>query len=60
MKYGLDIKPEGALDFVSLGALNHRVAVFIEFIEVQMAVGIGEHGFFQGGQIIPVDYMTVT
>jgi len=25
MKYGLDIKPEGTLDFVSLGALNHRV-----------------------------------
>jgi 2-dehydro-3-deoxygluconokinase len=25
MKYGLNIKPEGALDFLSLGALNHRV-----------------------------------
>ncbi len=25
MKYGLDIRPEGALDFLSLGALNHRV-----------------------------------
>ena len=25
MKYGLNIKPEAALDFVSLGALNHRV-----------------------------------
>src|SRR5512139_1207784 len=25
MRYGLDIKPEGALDLVSLGALNHRV-----------------------------------
>jgi 2-dehydro-3-deoxygluconokinase len=25
MKYGLNIKPEGALDLVSLGALNHRV-----------------------------------
>jgi len=25
MKYGLDIKPEGALDFVSLGALVHRL-----------------------------------
>ena len=25
MKYGLTIKPEGALDLVSLGALNHRV-----------------------------------
>ena len=25
MKYGLNIRPEGALDFVSLGALNHRV-----------------------------------
>lgn len=25
MKYGLDIKREGALDLVSLGALNHRV-----------------------------------
>ncbi len=25
MKYGLNIKPEGALDFISLGALNHRV-----------------------------------
>jgi 2-dehydro-3-deoxygluconokinase len=25
MKYGLNIKPDGALDLVSLGALNHRV-----------------------------------
>jgi 2-dehydro-3-deoxygluconokinase len=25
MNYGLNIKPAGALDFVSLGALNHRV-----------------------------------
>ena len=25
MKYGLDIKPEGALDFLSLGALVHRL-----------------------------------
>lgn len=25
MKYGLDLKPEGALDFVSLGALVHRL-----------------------------------
>ena len=25
MKYGLNLKPEGALDLVSLGALNHRV-----------------------------------
>ena len=25
MKYGLDLKPEGKLDLVSLGALNHRV-----------------------------------
>lgn len=25
MKYGLNIKSEGALDFLSLGALNHRV-----------------------------------
>ena len=25
MKYGLNIKPEGALDFIALGALNHRV-----------------------------------
>jgi 2-dehydro-3-deoxygluconokinase len=25
MKYGLNIKPEGGLDFLSLGALNHRV-----------------------------------
>lgn len=25
MKYGLNIRQEGALDFVSLGALNHRV-----------------------------------
>jgi 2-dehydro-3-deoxygluconokinase len=25
MKYGLDIRQEGALDFVSVGALNHRV-----------------------------------
>jgi 2-dehydro-3-deoxygluconokinase len=25
MKYGLNIKPEGVLDFISLGALNHRV-----------------------------------
>jgi 2-dehydro-3-deoxygluconokinase len=25
MKYGLNIKPEGALDLLSLGALNHRV-----------------------------------
>ncbi len=25
MKYGLDIRPEGALDFVSLGALVHRL-----------------------------------
>jgi len=25
MRYGLNIKPEGALDLVSLGALNHRV-----------------------------------
>ena len=25
MKYGLNIRPEGALDFVSLGALVHRL-----------------------------------
>ena len=25
MKYGLDLKPDGKLDLVSLGALNHRV-----------------------------------
>lgn len=25
MKYGLNIRPEGELDFVALGALNHRV-----------------------------------
>ena len=25
MKYGLNIKPQGALDFVSLGALVHRL-----------------------------------
>jgi len=25
MKYGLNLKPEGKLDLVSLGALNHRV-----------------------------------
>ena len=25
MKYGLNIKQDGALDFLSLGALNHRV-----------------------------------
>jgi 2-dehydro-3-deoxygluconokinase len=25
MKYGLNLKPFGALDFISLGALNHRV-----------------------------------
>jgi 2-dehydro-3-deoxygluconokinase len=25
MKYGLNIRPDGALDVVSAGALNHRV-----------------------------------
>ena len=25
MKYGLDIRPDGALDFLSLGALVHRL-----------------------------------
>jgi 2-dehydro-3-deoxygluconokinase len=25
MKYGLNLRPDGALDFVSLGALVHRL-----------------------------------
>jgi 2-dehydro-3-deoxygluconokinase len=46
MKYGLDIRPEGALDFLSLGALIHRldpgVIPFRKATECQIHVSGGE------------------
>src|ERR687883_491929 len=46
MKYGLNIRPEGALDFVSLGALVHRldpgVIPFRKATECQIHVSGGE------------------
>jgi len=46
MKYGLDIKPAGALDFVSLGALVHRldpgIIPFRKATECQIHVSGGE------------------
>ncbi len=46
MKYGLNIKPEGALDFVSLGALVHRldpgIIPFRKANECQIHVSGGE------------------
>jgi len=46
MKYGLNIKPEGALDFVSLGALIHRldpgVIPFRKATECKIHVSGGE------------------
>ncbi|MEW6400556.1 MAG: sugar kinase [Chloroflexota bacterium] len=46
MKYGLNIKPEGALDFVSLGALVHRldpgIIPFRKATECQIHVSGGE------------------
>jgi 2-dehydro-3-deoxygluconokinase len=46
MKYGLNIKPEGALDFVSLGALVHRldpgIIPFRKAIECRIHVSGGE------------------
>lgn len=46
MKYGLDIKPEGALDFLSLGALVHRldpgIVPFRKATECQIHVSGGE------------------
>jgi 2-dehydro-3-deoxygluconokinase len=47
MKYGLNIKPDGALDFVSLGALNHRVdpgiIPFSKAVEWQVHPSGGEY-----------------
>ncbi len=46
MKYGLEIRPEGALDLVSLGALVHRldpgITPFRKAIECQIHVSGGE------------------
>ncbi|HME00665.1 MAG TPA: sugar kinase [Terriglobia bacterium] len=46
MKYGLDIRPDGALDFVSLGALVHRldpgIIPFRKATEFQVHVSGGE------------------
>ncbi len=46
MKYGLNIRPEGALDFVSLGALIHRldpgIIPFRKATECQIHVSGGE------------------
>ncbi len=46
MKYGLDIRPDGALDFVSLGALVHRldpgIIPFRKANEFQVHVSGGE------------------
>jgi 2-dehydro-3-deoxygluconokinase len=46
MKYGLNIRPEGALDFVSLGALVHRldpgIIPFRKATECQIHVSGGE------------------
>jgi len=46
MKYGLNIKPEGALDFVSLGALVHRldsgIVPFRKATQCQIHVSGGE------------------
>jgi 2-dehydro-3-deoxygluconokinase len=46
MKYGLNIRPEGALDFVSLGALIHRldpgIVPFRKATECQIHVSGGE------------------
>ncbi|MBI5281120.1 MAG: sugar kinase [Candidatus Solibacter usitatus] len=46
MKYGLNIKPEGALDFLSLGALIHRldpgIIPFRKAAECQIHVSGGE------------------
>ena len=46
MKYGLDIRPEGALDFVSVGALVHRldpgIIPFRKATECQIHVSGGE------------------
>src|SRR5512145_2816466 len=46
MKYGLNIKPEGALDFLSLGALVHRldpgIIPFRKATECQIHVSGGE------------------
>jgi len=46
MKYGLDIKPDGVLDFLSLGALVHRLdpgaVPFRKAIECQIHVSGGE------------------
>jgi 2-dehydro-3-deoxygluconokinase len=47
MKYGLNINPDGALDFVSLGALNHRVdpgiIPFSKAVEWQVHPSGGEY-----------------
>ena len=46
MKYGLNIRPEGALDFLSLGALVHRldpgIIPFRKATECQIHVSGGE------------------
>ena len=46
MKYGLNIQPEGALDFLSLGALDHRldpgIIPFRKATECQIHVSGGE------------------
>ena len=43
MKYGLNIKPEGALDFVSLGALVHRLDPgIVPFRKAATRLGIPE------------------
>ena len=47
MNYGLDLKPEGALDLVSLGALVHRldpgIVPFRKATECRIHVSGGEY-----------------